>query len=280
VDRALAWLEEEKPERFFLFLHTYEIHHPYTPSPEDLAAVEAGYRGPLPDEISIDLLNGINAGQTPIGPEDLQHIESTYEAEIRSVDAAFAILLEGLRHLGLYENSLIVFTSDHGEEFGEHGTVGWHSHTLFDELLRVPLLVKYPGAWRAGEALDAQVRLLDVAPTVLGAVGVDRPPVFQGANLTYFVAGGPPPSPYALSALDEGATSLRTPEWKRIGRQLYDLSHDPGETVDVAAEHAGVAEKLRRIKVELVTEGPSIGPVEAPVSPELKERLEALGYVE
>ena len=73
----------------------------------------------------------------------------------------------------------------------------------------------------------------------------------------------------ALSAMDEGATSLRTPEWKRIGRQLYDLSHDPGETTDVAAEHAGVAEKLRRIKVELVTEGPSIGPVEAPVSPEL-----------
>jgi arylsulfatase A-like enzyme len=124
------------------------------------------------------------------------------------------------------------------------------------------------------------VRLVDVAPTVLGAVGLERPAVFQGANLTHFFAGGPPPAPYALSAMDEGATSLRTPEWKRIGRQLYDLTHDPGETRDVAAENAGVAEKLRRIKVELITEGPSIGPVEAPVSPELRERLESLGYVE
>jgi arylsulfatase A-like enzyme len=280
VERALAWLEEESPSRFFLFLHTYEIHHPYTPSPEDLAAIETAYAGPLPPAISIDLLSGINGGQTPLGPEDLRHIESTYEAEIRSVDAAFAALVEGLRRLGLYDTTLIVFTSDHGEEFGEHGTVGWHSHTLYDELLRVPLLVKYPGGWHAGEKLDAQVRLLDVAPTVLGAVGVERPGVFQGANLTHFIAGGPPPSPYALSALDEGGTSLRTREWKRIRRELYDLGEDPGETLDVADDNAGVAEKLRRIKVELVTEGPSIGPVDAPVSPELQERLEALGYVQ
>jgi len=280
VERALAWLEEEDPSRFFLFLHTYEIHHPYTPSPEDLAAIETGYAGPLPPEISIDLLRGINGGQTPLGPEDLRHIESTYEAEIRSVDAAFAALVEGLRRLGLYDTALIVFTSDHGEEFGEHGTVGWHSHTLFDELLRVPLLVKYPGGWHAGQKLDAQVRLLDVAPTVLGAVGVERPGVFQGANLTHYVSGGPPPSPYALSALDEGGTSLRTPEWKRIRRELYDLTEDPGETLDVADDNAGVAEKLRRIKVELVTEGPAIGPVDAPVSPELRERLESLGYVQ
>jgi arylsulfatase A-like enzyme len=280
VERALTWLGEESPSRFFLFLHTYEVHHPYTPSPEDLAAVETGYAGPLPPEISIDLLRGINGGQTPLGPEDLRHIESTYEAELRSVDAAFATLAEGLRRLGLYDTTLIVFTSDHGEEFGEHGTVGWHSHTLYDELLRVPLLVKYPGAWHAGQKLDAQVRLLDVAPTVLGAVGVERPGVFQGANLTHFVSGGPPPSPYALSALDEGATSLRTREWKRIGRELYDLTEDPGETRDVAADNAGVAEKLRRIKVELVTEGPAIGAVDAPVSPELRERLESLGYVQ
>ena len=80
--------------------------------------------------------------------------------------------------------------------------------------------------------------------------------------------------------MDEGGTSLRTPEWKRIRRELYDLSEDPGETTDVAAENAGVAEKLRRIKGEVVTEGPAIGPVDAPVSPELRERLESLGYVQ
>ncbi len=280
VEATLAWLEEDERQPFFLFVHTYEIHHPYTPSPESLAAVETDYEGDLPSEITIDMLSGINAKRTALSPEDLRHIESTYEAEIHSVDAAFGELIEGLRRLDLYESSLIIFTSDHGEEFGEHGTVGWHSHTLYDELLRVPLLIKYPGSWHAGQTLTDQVRLLDVAPTILGALGVDRPSLFQGANLTHYAGGGPPPAPYAVSVLDGGGTSVRTPEWKRIGRALFDLSKDPAETEDVAHLYPGTSEKLRRIKLELVTEGPSIGAVEAPISPELRERLEALGYVE
>jgi arylsulfatase A-like enzyme len=280
VAATLAWLEKNGRQPFFLFVHTYEIHHPYTPSPEDLAAVETDYEGDLPSEISIDMLSGINAKRTALTPEDLRHIESTYEAEIHSVDAAFGELIEGLRRLDLYESSLIIFTSDHGEEFGEHGTVGWHSHTLYDELLRVPLLIKYPGSWHAGQTLSDQVRLLDVAPTILGALGVERPSLFQGANLTHYAEGGPPPAPYAVSVLDGGGTSVRTPEWKRIRRSLFNLSEDPAETEDVADTYPGTSEKLRRIKLELITEGPSIGAVEAPISPELRERLEALGYVE
>jgi arylsulfatase A-like enzyme len=280
VEAALAWLEENGQQPFFLFAHTYEIHHPYTPTPEDLAAVETGYEGDLPSAISIDMLSGINAKRTAVSPEDLRHIESTYEAELRSVDAAFGKLIAGLRRLEFYESSLIIFTSDHGEEFGEHGTIGWHSHTLYDELLRVPLLIKYPGSWHAGQTLSDQVRLLDVAPTILGALGVERPSLFQGANLTHYAGGGPPPAPYAVSVLDGGGTSVRTPEWKRIRRSLFNLSEDPAETEDVAHLYPGTSEKLRRIKLELVTEGPSIGTTEAPISPELRERLESLGYVE
>jgi arylsulfatase A-like enzyme len=280
VAAALSWLEEIRRERFFLFVHTYEVHHPYTPSPEDLAVVETSYDGSLPSEISIDLLNAINDKRFAITPEDLRHIENTYEAEIRSTDAAFGVLIEGLRRLDLYEQTLVVFTSDHGEEFGEHGVVGWHSHTLYDELLRVPLLIKYPGSWHAGQTLSDQVRLLDVAPTIVGSLGLDRPTVFEGANLTLYAAGGPPPAPYAVSALEEGGTSIRTLEWKRIRRSLFDLSHDPGETEDVADEFPGISEKLRLIKLELITEGPAIGAVDAPISPELRERLESLGYAE
>jgi hypothetical protein len=124
------------------------------------------------------------------------------------------------------------------------------------------------------------VRLLDVAPTILGAVGVERPILFQGADLTHYAAGGPAPAPYAISVLEEGGTSIRTPEWKRIRRSLFDLSKDPGETEDVAARFPGTSEKLRLIKLELVTEGPSIGAVDATISPELRERLESLGYFE
>ncbi|MGD8896083.1 MAG: sulfatase [Acidobacteriota bacterium] len=280
VAAALSWLEQVGQDPFLLFVHTYENHHPYTPSPENLAAVEADYEGPLPSEISIELLNAINTKRSTITPEDLRHIESTYEAEIRSVDAAFGALVEGLRRLDLYERSLVIFTSDHGEEFGEHGMVGWHGHTLYDELLRVPLLIKYRDSWHAGQTLSEQVRLLDVAPTMLSALDRERPAVFEGANLTLYAAGGAAPAPYAVSVLEEGGTSIRTPKWKRIRRSLFDLSHDPGETEDVAEKFPGTSEKLRLIRLELITESPSIGAVDAPISPELRERLESLGYVE
>ena len=75
-----------------------------------------------------------------------------------------------LEAIGLYDDTLIIVTSDHGEEFGEHGSVGRHGHTLYDELLRVPLLVKLPGARHGGESFDGLARLIDVAPTILGAL--------------------------------------------------------------------------------------------------------------
>jgi len=282
VANGLAWLETHRRERFLLLLHTYEAHHPYTPSPEDLAAVApAPYEGPLPPHISIDMLSGINSGQTPLADADLRHVVHTYEAEIRSVDAAFGELVAGLRRLGLDEGTMLVFVSDHGEEFGEHGKVGWHGHTLYDELLRIPLLVRYPGSWRGGSSFDAQVRGIDIAPTVLAGLGLPVPESFQGTDLGIALRGGQPPPPYAISALDGsgGGTSLRSSEWKWDRRALYHLSDDPGETRNVAGEFRGVAEKLRRIKQELVVEAAPAEPEAADVSPELRERLRSLGYV-
>ena len=279
VQKGLTWLEQRKQQRFFLFLHTYEAHHPYTPSPADLAALDEGYRGPLPAWISTDVLSGINTGQTAIGPADLLHIEHAYEAEVHSVDAAFGALVEGLRRLRLYDRTLVVFISDHGEEFGEHGQVGRHGHTLYDELLRVPLLVKYPDSWRSGGTLPAQVRGIDIAPTMLGVLGVSVPAVFEGSDLTRYAAGGAPPPPYAVSALDGGGSSLRSGRWKWDRRALYDLSSDPGERVDVSGAHPTVAENLRRIEEEMVAKGPSVAPVSATIDPDLQEQLQALGYV-
>jgi arylsulfatase A-like enzyme len=280
VEKGLAWLEPRRQGRFLLFLHTYEAHSPYTPSREGLAALDAGYQGPLPAEISTDLLAGINTGQTALAPADRLHIEHAYEAEVHSVDAAFATLVEGLRRLGLYDRTLIVFTSDHGEEFGEHGKVGRHGHTLYDELLRIPLLVKYPHSWRSGQALTAQVRGIDIAPTVLVALGMPVPAVFEGSDLTRYAAGGVPPPPYAVSVLDGGGSSLRSPRWKWDRHALYDLSTDPGERVDVSAAYPRVAERLRRKAEELVAKAATIGPVPATLDPALQERLRALGYLD
>ena len=101
VAKATAWLDRIGDRPFFLFLHTYEVHHPYTPTPERLRQMESGYSGGLPDRISIRLLEKINSGEHHLGPQDLAHIVATYDAEIASADTAFGNLLQRLRSRGL-----------------------------------------------------------------------------------------------------------------------------------------------------------------------------------
>ena len=314
VRAGLGWLEEDLGHPAFLFLHTYEVHHPFTPEPAMLAVFDDGYDGELPAEISKDLLTRINTGEAVITDRDLAHIVAAYDAEIRSVDGAFGRFLAGIGELGLLEDSIVVFTSDHGEEFGEHGVVGWHSHTLYDELLRVPLLIRFPGGRDGGLSIDQQVRLLDLAPTVLAAVGVTAPAGFEGVDLTRVIRGLPTPLP-AVSQLDlpvgEVELSLRTKSWKLYPRRafagdpfadgpppipvrvrnlverwrspfaLFDLRTDPGELRDVVDQRPQVAGSLSRSLSVLAGARPHPAP-EPTVVIDLatQERLRALGYVD
>ena len=284
TEQARAWiLSHEAPEPFFLFLHTYEVHHPYSPDPADLDVFRGDYKGPLPDRITVDLLQQIDRGTVRVDDRDRQHVIDAYDAEIRSMDRAFGVFVAFLKEKGLYDPALIVVTSDHGEEFGEHGRLGWHSHSLFDELLRVPLLVKLPASRLAGSAVTDQVRGIDVAPTVLSVLGLGLPSAFEGH-----------------SALDEGArrgdanetwssrdvttpnsvVSLRTPEWKLFDGRLYSLADDPGEQHDVAKAHEDVARRLAARRKALAAERPRPAPRSAAPDDALRERLRSLGYVE
>ena len=248
VARAVEWIDNTPERPFFLFLHSYEVHHPYTPSAANLALMEPAYSGPLPDEISIELLRQINLGEIPFDDADLAHVIATYDAEIRSVDDGLAVLLEALEERSLYQATLIVFTSDHGEEFGEHGVVGWHSHTLFDELLRVPLVFHYPNGAGAGRVDSRQVRLIDLPPTLVAAVGLPVPEEFDGVDLNAGVGAQTGSVGWAISRLDrpEGLdiSSVRSPDWKMIQRSLYDLNKDPGEQWDTALNERRVLQEM------------------------------------
>jgi len=313
VRSGLEWLGRDPERPAFLFLHTYQVHHPYIPDPLLLAVFDAGYAGPLPGEISKDLLLSINRGEQVINERDLDHIRAAYDAEIRSVDEAFGELLRGLETLGLADNTLLVFTSDHGEEFGEHGVVGWHSHTLFDELLRVPLLIRFPDGLESGRTVEAQVRLLDIAPTVAAVVGLEAPPSFEGVDLRRVIDGRSTPLP-ALSQLDlpvgERVISMRTLNWKLYPRAamtgnpfsdskppfmtrvknryqrwrhpfvFFDLANDPGETTDVLAENFWNSTGHEKLITRLSAERAVPPPVPTvTVDDATAERLEALGYI-
>jgi arylsulfatase A-like enzyme len=278
-------LADRTREPFFLFLHTYEVHHPYTPDAERLARFDAGYAGELPDHIPVAMLAAISEERQRIGADDLRHIVATYDAEISSMDAAFGALVEGLQERGLYEDSLIVLTSDHGEEFGEHGSVGWHAHTLFDELLRVPLLVKLPAREHAGGQVASAVRSIDIAPTVLAVAGLPAPAQFSGRSLLPFLRReATPPLPAVVwretMSHEKGVfAGLRTDGWKLHANRLYDLRSDPHERDDRAGENPQVRREMQReLKRHLSRRTPlRLGKVA--VDEKTLESLRSLGYL-
>ncbi len=281
VQRAAAWLEGVGPRPFFLFLHTYEVHHPYTPAPERLRGLEGAYSGTLPDRISIRLLEKINSGRRTLGPGDLAHIVAAYDAEIASADAGFGVLLDLLRRLGRYDSSIVVLTSDHGEAFGERGKVGWHGDTLYDEQIRIPLIVKLPGGQLAGKTVEPQVREIDLAPSLLSQLGLPVPPQLSGTPID-FAGGAPDHPPWSVATIDgrpQGA-AVRTERWKWYEGRLYDLAHDPGERHDVASLHPQVEHALEDRLVASLRSRELAGPT--PVSPagEVEDQLKALGYLE
>jgi arylsulfatase A-like enzyme len=282
VHEAVGWLKSNQSSPFFMFLHTYEVHHPFTP--EHLALFSTGYEGSLPRDIGIELLLEINRGEIELGEEDLQYIVDTYDAEIRSMDEGLQRLVDYLREQGLYERTMIVLTSDHGEELGEHGIVGWHAHGLYDELLRVPLIAKYPFSRHAGRVVETQVRSLDIPPTILATLGLEIPDDFLGVDMTALLTGGVEMSLPAISRLDlpgsRDVASLRTARWKLNQRSLFDLTVDPRERQDLAANrHQTVAELEALVAVE-VERRPRHETTKVVVPKETAAKLKALGYLQ
>lgn len=289
VDAGLEWLDRVGASPFFLFLHSYQVHHPYDPAPEILAQFESGYEGPFPDHTSVETIRAINAAGGELPAADLRHIVATYDAEIREVDNAFATLVDGLRQRGLWDSTLVVFTSDHGEEFGEHGFVGWHSHSLYEELLRVPLVIKLPAGREAGRRVDSLVRSIDIAPTALKATGSKVPPEFSGIDLAVLWSGRQVPVLPVVSRLDRvdkaKVSAIRDERFKleRLysrRQRLFDLEDDPQERWDASSNFTAEIGRLLELYDGAVASRPSPSELEIDPGDDLRKELEALGYIE
>jgi arylsulfatase A-like enzyme len=230
VDRALAWVEARAGLPTFLYVHTMDPHVPYTPPPP----FDRRYEPPPADG---------HPGQDPRTdykePLDRDRLMAQYDGEIAYGDREFGRFVAGLKSLGVYDDALLVFLADHGEEFLDHGK--WlHGRSVFDELVRVPLLVKLPGGRDAGRRVAQQVQLVDVLPTVLESQGLPVPaaPAVTGRPLQTVLRGGAVETP-ALSEISHRgivAHGLRTNRDKYIRRfspetdELYfDLTRDPRE---------------------------------------------------
>jgi arylsulfatase A-like enzyme len=273
---AFDWIDQHRQERFFLFLHYMDPHDPYFEHP----------------------YNGIGVARVSMPepePELAERLQDLYSGEIEYLDVQFGELLDKLAAEGLYDNTVIVLTSDHGEEFNEHGGF-WHGLTLYDEQIRVPLLIK----WAKGDdsisagADSGIARLLDVGPTLLGVSGVDVPEGMQGIDLRQPFSTRREKDQQAYSEEDhEGNVlwSLRTEDEKLIvanpqnprglpERAYFDISGDPDELdpyedPDAEARLEEMAEFQR-----IAAEDTAVDAEEVEMTFERCEQLRMLGYVE
>ncbi len=243
---ARPWLESVKDKPFFFFFHIYEPHTPYAP-PEPFASKYA----------------------------------SKYDGEIASADQIVGELIADLKRLEVYDKALIVVLSDHGEGLGDHGE-DEHGVFLYNESIHVPLLVKLPEAQKAGGTTARPVELLDVAPTVLGLLGMDVPKAMPGVSL--LAENVPPRRIYAesfyprlhfgwselFSLIDEKNHYIDSPE-----PELYDLAKDPKETSNILTQERRVYAALKK---EIEGYDRRLVPP-SEVDEETRQAMAALGYI-
>ncbi len=257
VDEALRWLDQNRTRPFFLWVHLYDPHAPYTPPP----------------------------------PYDAQYKEHPYDGEIAFADAQTGRVLQYLKDHKLYRNTMVVLAGDHGEGLGEHGEKT-HGFFLYHSTLHVPLIVKLPGAPAKGRVVAARVSLVDVLPTILAELRLEAPKSVQGRSLAALVEGKRDPAAsdiYAetfLPRLHFNWSELRSVE---IGKyhyieaprpELYDPAADPRELNDLAgAKKALTTEYGGQLNAVVRKYSTDKELAEATgLDPAMAERLKSLGY--
>ena len=230
----------------------------------------------------------LRSGEIRLIEEEKGLVRNLYRAEVHTVDAAVGTVLDTLRRRRLRDETLVVLVADHGEEFWEHGSVE-HGHTLYDELLRVPFIMQWPGHLPESKEVDTLVRLVDVPPTILDLLSIPIPEELDGLSVVPLLSGGEsaPRTAVAENMLfAEECTAIRTPGYKYIrwqdGREeVYDLRTDPQERINLVAL-SEVLEPLRTLSAAMETlltqRDGQPGPM-PPIDPRTEHALEALGYL-
>jgi len=299
TERALAWLDGAGGEPFFLFVHYFDAHTRYDPpSPYDeLFLGDLPEPDPIPEERIPPYARLGDA-------TDLEHYKALYDGELRYVDDQLGRLIGALDARGLDDDTLVVVTSDHGEDMGEHGVYFSHGWTLFDPALHVPLVFRYPPGLPAGRRVEALARSTDVMPTILELldVGFDGP--VQGASRVAEMRGAPATGELTALAkttktktylkLDvdrdiEDLWALRSGDWKLLSsddgerRALFHVATDPGEAEDLIerrrAEARLMIDELDRARAELAERRGGVVPLDGEELEAARRELQALGYV-
>jgi arylsulfatase A-like enzyme len=295
TDSAIAWLRRNAATPFFAWVHYYDPHLPYDPPQQFLSEEDRSYSGPaLGGWYSLSA-----SDKTAIvsDEENVAHMISMYDAEIAFVDLEIGRLLQAAREAAVAEDLLIVVTADHGESMGEHG--GYFIRDVYEPTSLVPLIVAgIDSNGRSPSVIDSQVRLIDIAPTLLDLVGLEVPFAMEGTSFVDLMQGMKlASSEPALTMMFAQASDYRRqshavrhgawklihrepgwagPHWVPATEEVYDLAQDPGELRNVALESPEIREEL----------GPLLRPLQnrhkirLNLDAEQIEQLRSLGYLD
>jgi len=215
--QIIPWIEAHRSRPFFLFVHYFDVHWDYDPPPPYDTMFDPDYEGP---DLRPFLDNpAIHRGMPK---RHLEHLIALYDGEIRFTDDVLRQVVESLERSGIAEDTLLIVTADHGDEFFEHGDIG-HSKTLYDEVTRIPLIVRWPRGIPGARSVGVPVSLVDLAPTIYELLGVEPPPGLEGESLVPLLVGIERPAKPIYAHL---ATRKRENNWAmvRAGSTKY-LQH-------------------------------------------------------
>src|SRR5258706_3773275 len=284
------FLEKPDPRPLFLFVHLFDVHYDYNPPADDVIPFDPDYTGTL----DFSHLESNPAISKDMPPRDKQHLVALYDGEIRFTDRNLGKLLALLERQRSDRSRLLVVTADHGEEFFEHGHKG-HQSSLYDELVRIPLIWNWPGHLPKDTLVRDPVRITDIMPTLLSVAGVEDPPRLQGRNLWPLLTGQPLPEEPALLELlvdQNDVRALRRSQSKVIdwrGQHAatwgFRLRPDRLESHPLGLHPDGVPQGKAELQRPLERNAQLRGELHAPpeplrVSPELNPRLRRFGYTE
>lgn len=311
VQRFIDWYRQRDRSRpFFAFVNLFTTHLPYGPPP---AVLRHFFRADVVDSNALDRFLSFQTrearlymmGRLKVNEASLGVLQRLYLADASFTDSRLSDLLAPLRADGTLDDTLLIVVGDHGESIGEHGLME-HQFALYENVLHVPLVMRWPGHLAAGTVREAPVQLIDIAPTVLDAVGLS-PSVWSGWPGTSLLQSDPPPERPVLAEFmrpllqrdlfarlapdfdferfDRRLKSIQVGSLKLIASErgeleLYDLAADPEESTNLANDRPADAERLRAQLLDMVG---GWEPRTAAPPPELDEQtrrqLRGLGYI-
>lgn len=298
TNQAIQWLKKNRSKKFFLWMHYISPHTPYIPPRGYDIFSDKDYRGDYVGKGIHEMLDNATLHRINLSLSDYNQVISLYDGEIYFVDSLIQEVYQNLNELGLLKNTIVILTADHGEELYQRHYYFFHHRSMYDSVLHIPLIFILPENFQ-GIRRKGFVENIDILPTILDLIGIEKLPSFQGKSLLHLFDSELDYSyNIALGEWEKDILTIRTNKWRYIynprnitpthpsrgeyyivdTEELYDHSVDPNETTNVISEYPDIAESLKEELLNRYVASTEVRPSTL-ADEETLEELRALGYL-